>query len=63
MNSQEEKDLLEHFGWEYDYLARVWKAPDGYELPTDALVAAMENFGELAEQSLKQLAQVHGRKP
>ena len=38
MNSQEEKELFEAWGWEYNYVTRRWVAPNGVEITTDELV-------------------------
>lgn len=42
MNSMEERALFESAGWEYDYIARQWVAPNGNYITLDDLVAATE---------------------
>lgn len=62
MDSLEEKRLFEDHGWEYDYISREWKAPDGTKISTDALVTNMEFYGVMAEETLKGLIVQHGIK-
>lgn len=39
MTSDEEKALFKTYGWEYDYIGRVWNSPDGdAQVTQDALV-------------------------
>lgn len=38
MNSQQEKSLFKAWGWEYNFVARVWRAPNGKKLSLDALM-------------------------
>lgn len=62
MNSQEEKELLESYGWEYNYIRRCWVAPDGVTLDIDDLVFASVEYREAAEIRLRQIAARHGKK-
>ncbi len=49
MNSDQEKALFAQYQWEYDYVGRVWAAPDGTKLPQDALMELTANpEGEMA---------------
>lgn len=61
MNSDEEKQLLESCGWEYDYVKRIWTAPDGYEITTDQLMEAMDEMGQNVEYALRAIAMQHGK--
>ena len=35
MNSEEERDLFEAYGWERNLVKRYWLAPAGVKLPVD----------------------------
>lgn len=49
MNSQQEKVLFRDWGWEYDFIGRVWIAPDGTKLsPEDLVEITADSDGELA---------------
>ena len=49
MNSQQEKRIFEQYGWEYDFIGRVWVAPDGTKLSPDDLVEiTTDSDGDLA---------------
>ena len=49
MNSDQEKALFDQYQWEYDYVGRVWAAPNGTKLPQDALMELTSNpDGDLA---------------
>lgn len=61
MNSDEEKQLLESFGWQYNYVKRIWTAPDGYEITTDQLIEAVDVMGENVEYTLRAIAMQHGK--
>ena len=40
MNSMEEKEYFERYGWEYDFIKRVWVSPTGsFRIPNDLLMA------------------------
>jgi len=41
VNSDNERRLFTQYGWEYDYIARMWVAPNGCKITTDQL---MENM-------------------
>jgi len=61
MNSDEEKQLLESCGWEYDFVKRLWVAPDGYSISTDNLMEAADEMGEKVEYALRAIAIQHGK--
>jgi len=61
MNSDQERDILEGWGWTYDYVARKWVAPDGYEITTDDLMLGAQVLGPGVEDRLRELARAHGR--
>jgi hypothetical protein len=60
MNSDDEKKVFEFYGWEYDYIKRLWRAPDGFEVSTDDLMIASSTLGEGMERSLLRVARSHG---
>lgn len=62
MNSDEERQLFERYGWQYDYVARRWEAPDGHHVDNDVLVMATVSMtrGEM-EERLKRVIVEHGR--
>ena len=43
MNSDQERVLFEQYGWEYDYIGRVWLAPDGVKLTQENLMDITED--------------------
>ena len=60
MNSQEEKELFESYGWTYDSIKRIWESPTGVFITTDQLMEYTTNpAGEL---ELKELIRMHGVK-
>ena len=60
MNSDQERAVLERYGWQYDYVGRKWVAPDLFEVSLDDLVAASKMLGPSAERRLLQVAREHG---
>ncbi len=49
MNSQQEKVIFEQYGWVYDYIDRLWIAPDGTKLsPEDLMEITVDSDGDLA---------------
>ncbi len=49
MNSQQEKALFAQYGWEYDFIGRIWIAPDGTKLsPDDLMEITVDAEGDLA---------------
>jgi len=61
MNSEEEREILEGWGWEYEYVGRRWIAPDGFVLETETLVLVAEEMGEAMETRLREIAREHGK--
>lgn len=61
VNSDKERELFEKWGWEYDYIKREWKAPDGYSITNDTLVAVVNTFGPEAEPALINVIKQHGK--
>ena len=49
MNSAEEKQLFEKYGWVYDYVQREWRSPDDTVVTQDTLMkytsTPKEEFG------------------
>ena len=49
MNSDQEKALFDQYQWEYNYVGRVWVAPDGTKLTQDSLMdITSDREGDLA---------------
>ncbi len=49
MNSDQERVLFEQYGWDYDYIGRLWIAPDGTKLsPEDLMEITVDTEGDLA---------------
>lgn len=49
MHSDQEKAIFSQYGWEFDYIGRIWIAPDGTKLTQDALVElTVDADGDLA---------------
>ena len=49
MNSDQEKKLFEQHGWEYDFIGRMWVAPDGTKIGQDTLMEiTAERKGDLS---------------
>lgn len=61
MNSQEEKELFEQYGWEYNLVEREWVSPDGHKITTDALMEYTTD--PEGEYQLRMFIVQHGRKP
>ena len=61
MNSDDEKKIFEFYGWEYNYVKRVWVAPDGFEVSIDDLVTASHMMGEAMERRLISIARSHAK--
>lgn len=60
MNSDQERAIFEQYGWEYDYVARTWVAPDGTRLLQDQLMdIAASAYGDL---SLMKFIVEHGER-
>lgn len=62
MNSDEERELFESYGWTYDHVQRSWVAPDGFTVSIDDLVLAADALGPAVEYRLRAVAQEHGVK-
>lgn len=60
MNSDEERTLLEGWGWVFDSVRRLWRAPDGYELTIDDLMIGKDVVGKDMERQLRHIAAEHG---
>lgn len=60
MNSQQEREFFEQWGWEYNYVARKWVAPNGAEVTTDELMEFTDT--EQGEAVLRQLVVMNGRR-
>lgn len=59
MDSMEEKELFERYGWVYDYIQQHWIAPvPGYRITQDELVAY--NVSPLAEAQLRSMIIMFG---
>jgi hypothetical protein len=61
MNSQEEKEIFENYGWEYNYVQREWSAPDGYKIGIEDLMKATDEFGPNVEIATRNIAAEHGK--
>lgn len=61
MNSDQEKQIFESRGWEYNYVTREWTAPDGYIITIKDLMEAADEFGPDVEVAIKNVAAEHGR--
>lgn len=59
MNSDEERRLFTAHGWEYNYIRRVWVAPNGIEVTNDQLVNA--TCSQDGEERLRQVVTANGR--
>lgn len=58
MNSETERREFETFGWEYNYIGRIWTAPDGQVLTLDQVMEGTDTpAGEL---SLRMFIREHG---
>ena len=58
MNSEAERREFETFGWEYNYVRRIWTAPDGVILGLDEVMEGTDTpAGEL---SLRMFIREHG---
>ena len=51
MNSEAERREFETFGWEYNYVRRIWTAPDGQVLTLDQVMEGTDTPG--GEPSLR----------
>lgn len=61
MNSMEEKELFESWGWEQDLVQRLWRAPvGGAVIMIDSLVEYMETPER--EEELKRLVASYGKR-
>ncbi len=59
MNSDEERSLFESFGWEYNFIRRVWVAPNGMEVTNDQLVDV--TCSPDGEERLRQVVTANGK--
>lgn len=61
MNSDEERELFESWGWEYNYVKRIWSSPDGnVSIPLDDLVEYSRTRAN--EEELKRVVAMYGRR-
>ena len=61
MNSDTERAIFEAHQWRYDYVQRVWIAPDGSRVTTDDLMIAADALGPQVERHIRRVAARHGR--
>jgi hypothetical protein len=59
MNSQEEKELFEAYGWEYNSLERKWVSPINVWITQDELMEYTTT--RAGEQTLKEMIVGYGR--
>ena len=62
MSSDDEKELLESYGWWYNSVKRQWESPVGAILSIDSLASASIEYGEAAERELHELAARYGKR-
>lgn len=68
MNSQEERELFESYGWEYNYVERYYEAPvkgwtgESVRISLDELVA-FTTQGENGEWQLRHVVAQFGKRP
>ena len=53
MNSRQERILFGDWGWTYNYVQRVWTAPNGREITADQIMATVDDCeGDFALMAL-----------
>ncbi len=58
MNSEQERREFETFGWEYNYIKRIWTAPDGQVLTQDQVMET--SCSRQGEMHLRIFIREHG---
>ncbi len=59
MNSDDERRLFEDYGWEYNYIERVWVAPNDMRITNDQLVEV--TCSQDGEERLRQVVTANGK--
>lgn len=64
MNSDQERELFEAHGWQYDTVQRRWTAPDGHTVNLEDLIVARNVMRPASlDAHLRDIAIEHGRRP